>query len=155
MFTFQIGYAVVRSLSDYRLGTRHQLNLPGDRDLKVSIGSGEASGPANTWHVVTSQKSETNFREEIRLNSSQINDKIYFLATGNGCSTFEVSIFSCLRLSKVQLLTTCPLNSIACAPRAIRLYINSLLWSGYQMCAPCIMIKNSNCATYKSFIKGC
>jgi hypothetical protein len=68
------------------------MNLPGDRDLKVSIGSGDALGPAKTWHVVTSQKEGSDFHEEIRLNCSEMIDKVYFLATGNGCSTFEVGI---------------------------------------------------------------
>ena len=87
---FQIGYAVVRSLADYRLGSRYYLNLPGDRDLKVSVASGDETGPATTWHLMTSQKSKTGFREELVLSEAQIKKKIYFLATGNGCSSLQV-----------------------------------------------------------------
>jgi hypothetical protein len=73
----------------------------GDRDLKVSIGTGESNGPATTWHVVTSSSSsqkksgKPDFREEIVLDASkQLNKKIYFLATGNGCSTLQVNMHS-------------------------------------------------------------
>ncbi len=72
--------------------------LTGDRDLKVSIGTGESNGPATTWHVVTSSSSsqkksgKPDFREEIVLDASkELNKKIYFLATGNGCSTLQVN----------------------------------------------------------------
>ena len=84
----QIGYSVVRALADYRLASRYQLNLPQDRDLKVSIAT--ESGPATTWHVTSSQNSKTGFREEVDLNEEQMSKKIYFLATGNGCSTLQV-----------------------------------------------------------------
>ena len=88
---FQIGYSVVRALADYRLTSRYHLNLPQDRDLKVSIAT--ETGPATTWHVTTSQSSKTGFREEVLLGQDQINKKIYFLATGNGCSTLQVNTF--------------------------------------------------------------
>jgi hypothetical protein len=39
---------------------------------------------------MTSPKSKTGFREEVVLSPAQIKKKIYFLATGNGCSSLQV-----------------------------------------------------------------
>jgi hypothetical protein len=114
---FQIGYTVVRSLSDYRLGSRHLLNLPGDRDLKVSIGTGDSNGPATTWHVVTSSSSsqkksgKPDFREDMILDASkQLNNKIYFLATGNGCSTLQVNYSAICKTACIVIVSNASLS---------------------------------------------
>jgi hypothetical protein len=66
----QIGYAVVRALADYRFASRFRQNLPEERDLKVSLAT--ESGPSTTFHVASSHKSKSGFRQEIVLSPEEV-----------------------------------------------------------------------------------
>ena len=116
---FQIGYTVVRALvSTYRTMATSNTEAASEPNMKISLALSNDLGHATTWKMKrlfenNDQKLENNgqelennedmemenngkieklnpFQDNIKLENSLFSEKLYFLATGEGCASIEL-----------------------------------------------------------------